>query len=160
MNGHLSSDSISKWLAGERAADDERHAKECAVCAAKLAHAEGLFGAFGESVRGWSGHVGQGFRPAAFSGGVPSGKAAAARKGRPTRLALAAAALLIAVAVPVWKDSHDRRHAAEQAKADVLLWQQVDEHITRPVPASLAPLLDLVAWEPPPVKQIRKGENR
>lgn len=140
MNGHLSSESISKWLAGERQAADELHVAGCPECTGKLAHEQELLAAFGESVRGWSAASER--APAAIRTG------AAASPLRVAGWAFAMAALAVCVILPIWKDSRDERREAEQAKADALLWEQVDAHISRPAPAAFAPLMELVAWEP------------
>ena len=52
--GHLSSEDICRWIAGERAAGEESHVRECSLCAAEVARLEGALQRFGGAVREWS----------------------------------------------------------------------------------------------------------
>jgi hypothetical protein len=56
MNRHLSSAEISSWMAGERRADQERHARECAPCRAEIERLEKAFACFRESGQRWADH--------------------------------------------------------------------------------------------------------
>jgi hypothetical protein len=68
--------------------------------------------------------------------------------GGTLRWMLAAAALFIAVALPIGKYACDLQREAEAYRADIQLWEQVNTQISRPVPAPLEPLMKLMAWEP------------
>ena len=85
MSSHLSEEQIAASVAGERTAEIEKHARECAACAAELARMEEMFSAFRESGKRWSEHW-----YAAAPVRRPQGR---------TRLALAAAAGLVVAAV-------------------------------------------------------------
>ncbi|MBZ5585384.1 MAG: hypothetical protein LAQ30_24910 [Acidobacteriia bacterium] len=52
-------------------------------------------------------------------------------------------ALVVVAAVLLWRNARQRR-----VEADALLWQEIDAHVSRQVPAPLEPLMKLVAWEP------------
>ena len=56
MNQHLSSEQISRWIAGERSPREERHARECPQCRAELERLENAFSLFRDSGRRWSDH--------------------------------------------------------------------------------------------------------
>ena len=139
MNEHLPEPRISRWMTGERAPEDERHVRECAQCAAELARFEAALSQFRESVRQWSG--GQ--------GGSPPG---AVLEIRPARRrfapwAAAAAAVLLAVAVPVYRSSRRPQPGPDIAQADALLLEQVDAHVSQAVPRPMEPLLELVSGD-------------
>lgn len=144
MSEHLSSERISRWMAGDRTPDEDRHIRECAQCAAEAARLEMLFAEFRSSVVAWS----------ALQEGAeaPDRWKPPAHPGRFTRGALrwtmATAALAIAVAMPICKNANDRRREAEAARADAQLWEEVNAQVSRPVPTPLEPLMKLVAWEP------------
>lgn len=57
MNEHFSSEQVSRWMIGERSAEDIRHARECPLCRAELDRMEKAFLLFRESSRRWSEHA-------------------------------------------------------------------------------------------------------
>jgi hypothetical protein len=59
----------------------------------------------------------------------------------PWRWGLIAAALLIAVAAPVYKNMTDRRRDAEIDRADTLLLQRVNARVSQTLPAAMEPLM-------------------
>jgi hypothetical protein len=136
MNEHLSPEDISRWFAGERAAEVERHAGECEECSARLDRMESAMAEF----RGWV-HEWSGAQPA--SAPRAAGRPAAGHMAR--RWILAAATVLILVSGPAYWQSRRQARAAEMARADALL-EQVDAEISRAVPQTMEPLVNLVAW--------------
>src|SRR6266853_3375738 len=56
MNRHLSSQEFSNWMVGERRADQEQHARECAQCSAEIERLEKVFSLFRESGQRWADH--------------------------------------------------------------------------------------------------------
>lgn len=63
------------------------------------------------------------------------------------RLAAAAALVFALAAIPVYeKIQHDRQHAAELARQDEALLQQIDADLARSVPAPFEPLTQLVTY--------------
>ena len=142
MNQHLSSEQIDKWVAGDRTAAAEQHARECTECRAKLAEFEGALALFRGAVHDWSEQ--QGARSAAW-GDEP---VRPRWHFQPMRWALAGVALLILATIPFAYNAREKQRQAELAKADALLLEQVDAEISRPVPATMEPLVRLVAWDP------------
>ena len=142
MKEHLSSERISKCLSGDRNPADEQHLRACARCSTEMARMDELLTEFRSSVVAWS----------ALHQGAPSRWQSLERchshAGGTLRWKLAAAALSIAIALPIGKYACDRQRAAEAHRADIQLWEQVNTQISRPVPAPLEPLMKLVAWEP------------
>jgi hypothetical protein len=59
----------------------------------------------------------------------------------------AAALLLVAAAVPLWRGDVGRP-LAPVGQDDAALLEQVDAELARPVPAAMQPLMDLVNGEP------------
>jgi len=144
MSAHLTSEQISGWIAGDRTPDASRHIRECVQCRAEADRLDALLAEFRSSVIDWS---------ALQEGAEAPGRwTLLARRRRSTggmlRWKLAAAALAIAVAVPICKNTSDRQRAAEAFRADARLWEEVNTHVSRPVPTPLEPLMKLVAWEP------------
>ena len=143
MSAHLTSEQISRWMAGDHASDEEQHMRECARCAAEAARLDALLAEFRSSVVAWS----------ALQNGaeVPNRWQPQKRRrsftGSMLRWTTAAAALAIAVAVPICKNSYDRQHEAETLRADIQLWERVNAQVSRPVPMALEPLMQLVARE-------------
>jgi hypothetical protein len=144
MSTHLSSEQISRWMAGENNSDADRHIKECPECAAEIARLQSLLGAFRSSVIAWNTLQRNADPPSHWMPAKHHRQVA----GGILRWKLAAATLVIVLAVSVWKNHSDRRHAAEVFEADVRLWEEVNSHISQPIPSPMAPLMNLVAWEP------------
>jgi hypothetical protein len=143
MSQHLSSQEISRWMMGERTAQQEQHVGECSECGAEVARMETALGLFRGSVRQWSDGQERADPPAVDD-------ILAARRGsgiRPVRWALVAAALLVLAAAPVYRNARERRRQAEIARADALLLEQVDAEVSRAVPRPMEPLAKLVSWD-------------
>lgn len=140
---HLDSGEICRWAAGERTAAEESHLLECRECAAAVARMGAGLAEFRDSATGWSDAV----RPAPPAAWQPS---AAAVRWRAlfaaTGLAacLTAAALLVAVPMERGRERAAAIRAAQQARADSLLLDQVDAAVARSAPAPMEPLLKLV----------------
>jgi hypothetical protein len=137
MKQHLSERQILAWMAGERAPEEERHVSECPECRAEVGGLEDAVVWFRGSVSEWSD---------ATSGRDPLGRSRPEPRQRPARWILIAATLVILAAVPIYRNVELRR-AAQQARADALLMEQVDAGLSRPVPAPMEPLLTLVPGE-------------
>ena len=132
MSQHLSGPEISAWVAGERGPQSDGHMAGCAQCQAQAARLEQAAAWFRGSMHAWS--------------SLPA--PAARRRGfrAPARWVLVTATLVMLASLPIYRDV-ERRRAAEQARADSLLLEQVDASLSRPVPAPLEPLLNLVSGE-------------
>ena len=143
MSGGMSEEKISRWLAGELAPWDERHMAECPECRAELARMETALSGFRGAVKEWTARQAGAERP----GSLRFERARRAQAVRRANWALAAAATVLMLAVPAWKDARDKRLAAEAAQADALLLERVNLQVSRPVPTSLEPLLKMFASE-------------
>jgi maltooligosyltrehalose synthase len=110
------------------------------VCAAELERAGEPLARFGAATRAWCAAE----TPVPRLGSVGS---AARRRQRfmTMRVALAAAAVLM-VAAPVYRQ-HQR--AIEMARQDEALLEQVQTEISRSAPEPMQPLEKLVAWNSP-----------
>jgi hypothetical protein len=139
----MSEETISRWLAGERAPGDERHMAECPECRAELARMETVLSGFRGAVNEWTARQAGSERPASLR----LEQARHAQAVRRASWAVATAATLVLLAVPAWKDARDKRLAAETARADALLLERVNFQVSRPVPTSLEPLLKMFASE-------------
>jgi hypothetical protein len=143
MSQHLSSERISMWMIGERTPEEEQHIRECPDCAAELARLETALALFRGSLRQWSER----------QGGFEAGRAFTVRpawdgfRSWPTRLAVAAALLLLVVTVPIYRNARHPQPSGKIAQADALLLEQVDAEVSRAVPRPMEPLLELVSWD-------------
>lgn len=130
MNLHLSSEQICHWLAGRRGEEEQKHLHECAACQAELEQFQNALAEFRVSLEQCPvpavsrAHIGQ----------------------RLPRWVLATAALSLLVVAPVYWNARQQR-AAEQAKADELLLERVQAGLSRSVPASMEPLMQLISRE-------------
>ncbi|SRR5258706_10289306 len=130
MNSHLSSEEMYQWLSGEHGADVEEHFRDCPTCRTELLQFRNALA---------------GFRTSLEKSPVP---AVRRKQGshRLSRWVLASAALSLMVAAPMYWNARQQR-AAEQAKADELLLERVQAGLSRSVPASMEPLMQLISRE-------------
>jgi hypothetical protein len=133
MNEHLTSSDITEWLAGQRTAAMECHVRSCQDCAAELRRASAPLEMFGNAVRCWSEDMDV-VRPL-----VPM--KTPLRMGR---LALAAAALVAVIAVPVHRRDAPKPLPAATTIQDEVLLRQVESGLSRSVPAPMEPLAKLM----------------
>ena len=149
MSAHLSSEQISRWLAGNCTPDADQHLRECPQCAAETARLKRLLAEFRSSVIARSALEKGAEAPERWA---PPEHRRRFTSGAP-RWKLAAAALAIAILVPICKNSGERRRDAEAFQADVQLWEAVNAQVSRSVPMPLEPLMKLVAWDPDAVEK-------
>jgi hypothetical protein len=148
MNEHLSPEDMSRWFAGERSPDLQRHAGECEACSARLDRLESSLAEFRGSVHDWS---------AAQPAAAPPMVWRLPVRHLVRTWILAAASLLILASGPVWWHFRQQARAAEMARADALL-QQVDAEISRAVPRTMEPLVSLVTWGSGPTDESQNKE--
>jgi len=142
MNQHLSSEQISKWMSGDRTPQEEQHVRACPECSAEVVRLEATLQLFRGSVRRLSEQQ-RGIAPQTLRQALPARSPTVWR----LRWALAVAALLIAVAIPLYKGAKNEQRQREMAKADAALLEQIDAEVSRAVPAPMEPLISLVAWD-------------
>jgi hypothetical protein len=130
MNSHLSLEEIHQWLSGERRDEVEEHFRECPACKAELHQLHNAL---------------TGFRSSLEQSPVPPVSYLPVR-GTVPRWILATAAVLLLIATPVYWNARQQR-AAEQARADELLLQRIDASLSRSVPTSMEPLMQLISKE-------------
>ena len=130
MNSHLSSEEMYRWLSGEHLAEVEEHFRECPACRTELLQFRNALA---------------GFRTSLEKSPVPAVRRKQSSQ-RLSRWVLASAALSLMVAAPVYWNARQQR-AAEQAKADELLLERVNAGLSRSVPASMEPLMQLISRE-------------
>lgn len=135
MSEHLSAQQIDEWVVGERTREAEEHLRQCKVCADEVERVAVPLKLFGSAVRSWSEQMTQ------------------AREWAPVnslwgtwrwRLALVAAAVLMMIAVPVYRHEVAKQRAAVMAAQDEMLLRQVEKGISRSVPAPMEPLAKLM----------------
>jgi hypothetical protein len=152
MIEHLSAEQISQWIVGERTPQLERHVAGCAQCGAELEQMEAALSQFRTAMRAPVHSV------PPFDWREP---ATPASWFSWSRMALAAAVLLILIGLPVSWMAHVREQqasAAAAALADSQLLERVDSAISQPVPEPMEPLVTLVTWSSSPtdLKQVNR----
>lgn len=130
MNSHLSSEEMVQWLSGERAEPVEEHLRECEACGTDLHELKNAL---------------TGFRFSLEQCPVPPVSYLRARRPLP-RWILAFAALLVLAAAPAYWTAR-QQHATEQKTTDELLLERVNAGLSRAVPASMEPLMQLISKE-------------
>jgi hypothetical protein len=130
MISHLSSEHFCRWIAGEREREEELHLRECLACRAELDQFQNAL---------------SGFRSSLEHSPVPPIKLRQVRQTLP-RWIVATAALSLIVAAPVYWSARQQRDA-ERARADQLLLERVHTGLSRTVPASMEPLMELITTE-------------
>jgi hypothetical protein len=130
MKPHLSAEEIADWMTGERTQDRERHVSGCEACRGEIARMQSALSEFRGAVRAWDSP------PALVLHARP-------RVPRAARWLLAAAALALSVGAPVYRY---RQQAAEAARLDAILLDQVDAEVSEAVPRPMQPLVQLVSW--------------
>ncbi len=131
MNEHLSPGEISQWMVGDRPSGGERHVSGCDACRDEIALLESAL---------------REFRGAVHACAVPTVLVLSPKRRlrRAVSWALTAvAASMLLVAVPVYRH---RQQAAETARADAILLDQVDAEVSQAVPRPMQPLVPLVSW--------------
>ncbi|HEV3197335.1 MAG TPA: hypothetical protein VGZ73_05495 [Bryobacteraceae bacterium] len=148
---HLSSEQISRWVMGEHGAPEKEHVRNCPECLAELARLESVVSHFRSSAIAL---VAQAVPPAHLD--FLSASETSRRSHSPGRWVLAAATLVILVTVPLYQNARDRKRAVEQAQADTILMEQVDRAVSRTVPRTMEPLVELVRWGSSPAEGNEK----
>jgi len=136
MNSHLSSvhlnqEEIYQWLSGERRNEVEEHFRECPGCQAELHQLKDALA---------------GFRSSLEQCPVPPISRERVHHAVP-RWILAMAGLSLLVAAPVYWNAREQRVADQQVNTDQLLMERVHMGLSRAVPASMEPLMQLVSKE-------------
>ena len=139
MNRHLSSSEISRWMIGEHTPQQEHHVRECPECSAELARLEASLSLFRDSVRQWSDRQSSGSNQGAWK----VERTRTGFMGQPRLWALVTAMVLMLAVIPIYRDAQHKQREAERALADAVLLEQVDDQLSRAVPAPMEPL---VAW--------------
>lgn len=130
MNSHLSSEELYQWLSGEREEEVEEHIRECPACHAEMHRLRNALAGFRNSLEHCP---------------VPPVHLRPARQILPRWILAAVAVLLLAVAPAYW--TARQQHAAEQSRTDELLLERVNTGLSRTVPASMEPLMQLISKE-------------
>jgi len=138
MTRHLSSAEISKWIAGERNRRSEDHLSECAECRGELAHFQGRLSDFRAVVRAWS-------QEQSAAAPLPAWRMGRTHSSPRLRWALIAAAMVVLAAIPIYRASQPRP-SSDHSLDDTVLLEQIDDGVSRSVPAPMEPLTTLVSW--------------
>lgn len=131
---HLSPAQLSEWVLGERGAEAVRHVESCPVCRGEIHQFEAAIGGFRGSIREWT------------EGQLPYRPHMPRSDKRPLfRWALAAAAVLALMLVV--QSVRMKIQRPVPATDDAALLTQIDQEISRTVPAAMDPLSALVAGD-------------
>jgi len=140
---HLSSQEITEVIAGQGSRQAQEHVAQCQACGGEVQRTTEPLKMFAGALRSLGEEMGPS-RPF-----VPDERrvvpVTGAWRWRPGRLTLAAAALLMMIAAPVYRHEELKREAALTAAQDELLLRQVESGISRWVPAPMEPLAKLMS---------------
>ena len=134
MRTHLSAHEVDAWIIGESTSQLADHVRECPDCAAEVERAAGPLLLFGGAVRAFGQ---QQMRPMGhWTNARNSGWTGLFRFG----MAVAVAAMMLLVAVPVYRHGQNTRQAVQ----DEALLRQVQSELQKSVPAPMEPLAKLM----------------
>jgi hypothetical protein len=140
MTNHLSSEQISRLLGGDGTSAEGQHAGSCAECERELSRVQETLLAFSHSVRHWAeAHTSTCVPDSEFLRNRPS-----IRRMGPLRWALAAAAVIILIVVPLYKNAGHRYREADSSE-DAVLLEQVNAHLSRTVASPIEPFMQLLS---------------
>ena len=139
---HLSSEQISKVVAGTCDSQEERHGRECEKCGTEVTRARDVLSMFRSSVREWT----ETQSHSEFVGSEISSLRVRMHR-QPLAWVLATMVLAVVVAVPAYRNAKDRelREMQAQAERDVLLIEDVNAHLSQKAPMAMEPLLRLMS---------------
>ena len=157
MSEHLTSEQLSKWIIGECSPAEEEHGRTCPECSAELAEFQTALSGFRRSIEEWADQK---------AVAIPDAAHLHSRSRPATRrplvwIPVAAAAAALAV-IPAYKNSLERQREAQaqqEAQVDAQLLERVNAHLSRTAPASLEPLVELLAGSQN-AKTENQGEHR
>jgi hypothetical protein len=136
MSGHLSSEEMSEYILGYPRPTVARHIRDCAACHTELAQFREALGDFRGAVRGWSENQAAAVTTPAS---VFVARSWSASRQLAWALAIAAVCVVASFVLP--------HHAPDNPASDVVLLNQVDAQVSRTVPASMEPLMQLVVQQ-------------
>jgi hypothetical protein len=142
MSRHLSSQQMSEWALGTRSPEVELHMRDCPACRAEADRFGERLAGFRDLVRHWSERQ--------IDAGIPRVPKIEESRPRASFRSFFWASISVAVfaAVGYWAVlRHSERGVVDPAVTDVELLQQVDQAVSRSVPPSLEPLVELVSLE-------------
>ena len=138
---HLSSEQISRLIAGAATPQEQQHAGECVQCRAELAQARKTFSDFRDSVREWS----ERNRRSAIPYGAFQ-DTTFPTQSHLLRWVVFAAALVLLMAIPFYNNAVRHEREAE-ALEDTLLLEQVNMHLSRSVAAPMEPFMEILSGD-------------
>jgi len=147
MSEHLTSQQISEWMAGQGQAGWDQHLSACAKCAAEVEQLRQSLVFFRASVR----EVAQAASEVQTVFRAPD-------RGRRWFTGVVAASALLAILawLPIYKARENRQRAAETARQDAELLQEVDAELSAQVAAPMKPLEKMVSWGQGGQAQVEK----
>jgi hypothetical protein len=134
---HLSTDQVSKLIAGDATLEEARHAAECADCARQATRLQETFSIFRDSVRQWT-HD-NGGSAAVLSTPLSDN---IGYRARPLRMAVAFALILL-IGFPLYQNISERHRRIDSE--DSLLLERVNAHLSREVPAPMEPWMEFLS---------------
>jgi len=141
MTRHLSAAEISEWMVGTRSRQSEDHFHECAECRGELSRLQDTLSDFRASVREWT-HEQSAAAP------FPVWRVRRGYGLPRLRWALIAAATVLLAVIPVYR-ANRHQPKLDSSLDDAVLLEQIDEGVSRSVPAPMEPLATLVSEDSP-----------
>lgn len=137
MSEHLTSEQIAEWMIGGREVEAAQHVETCAECQRQVDQLQETLGMFRGAVRETAGSLGE--RQRVFQ--LPRRRVA-------VLWATVAAALVTLAIVPAYEVQARRLKAAETARQDAELLEQVNAELSEDIAGPMKPLEKMVSWGP------------
>jgi anti-sigma factor RsiW len=157
MSEHLTSEQFSKWIIGQCSPAEEEHGRTCPACSSELAEFQTALTGFRRSIEKWADQ-----KAVAIPDATRLHSLSRPSTRRPLLwIPVAAAAAALAI-IPAYKNSMERQREAQaeqETQVDAKLLERVNAHLSRTAPASLEPLVELLAGSQN-AKTENQGEHR
>ena len=145
MSNHLSQDQLLMCILGRSTPEEEQHGRECPQCRAELARFHDPVATFRTVMQEWSDRE-----------SIPRLAEVSSFLTRPRRFsnpfwrwAPVGMALMMLTGIPIYMQQRklQQSKAEESARRDALLMDAMNAHLSRTIPAPMAPIMALVPHE-------------
>jgi hypothetical protein len=160
MSDHLTQDQISRWIIGQSTPEEEQHGRECSECSAELGRFQDRVSSFRVAMHEWSGRE---VVPRLEE--FPKARSQQRAVQPSLRWALVTVMVAALIGIPVYQHMNKPAPVTEsvanfpaetainaEINADVLLMEEVNAHLSRPMPM---PMERVMALLPSEVEQPR-----
>jgi hypothetical protein len=139
MSDHLTERQLSTWLAGRSTPGQQQHVRECPQCSDAVSSFLGPISTFQSAMQDWSNRQDLPRFTEGLASPQPRRRIIDPRWG----WAVAAAAVVILTAIPLYRQGSELQRSAKAAEAAQVM-DTVNQHLSRTVPAPMEPIMALI----------------